>query len=366
MATTPNMGLVVPDDHTSLDTWGLALNTAFGVSGGGIDAHDHSPGKGVLVPSAGIGINADLSFATFALTTAKAITFNPVAVSAVTGYANALFVDATGHNLYFRNNSGTNVQLTNGGTINMSLIGGIGGDYASVNALVQYNDSSKDYLLQQEGSPRPWAGLETGDIKLFQKAASIANAVTLKSPSALAAGYSMTMPAALPGSTAALQISAAGVITASNTFATPPHFTGQETLHISACDAQGGGSGATVPTFAANANGWTIGTSTGRLAYPIRLPRDAQINGWRIAIRKISAAGTITGQLYKYDANSATETAVGAAATYPGSSGYTVLSVAGLTENISTQAVSYYLVLTGGGTTGDAAYHAEVDYSRPT
>lgn len=362
MPTTPSMLLPLPGDHTSLDTWGLALNAVFAL----IDSHDHSTGKGVKVPSSGIGINADLSFATFALTTAKAITFNPVATTAVTGYANALFVDSTGHNLWFRNNSGTNVQLTNGGTINMSLVGGIGGDYASVNALVQYSDSSKDYLLQQEGSPRPWAGLETGDIKLFQKAASIANAVTLKSPSALAASYAVTWPAAVPAGTVALQISAAGQMSASNLFATPPHFTGQETLHISACDAQPGGSGATVPAFASNANGWTIGTSTGRLAYPIRLPRDAQINGWRIVIRKTSAAGAITGQLYKYDANATTETAVGSAATYAGSSGYTLLSIAGLTENISTQSVSYYLVLTGGGTTGDAAYHAEIDYSRPT
>jgi hypothetical protein len=212
MATTPNMLLPVPDDHTDADTWGLALNAVFGVSGGGIDAHDHSTGKGVQVPSAGIGINADLSFAAFALTTAKAVTFNQTTTASVAGYTNALFVNSADHNLYFRNNSGSNVQITAGSTINVSLVGGIGGDYSSVSALLSYVDANKDYLLQQQGSPRPWAGLETGDIKLFQKAASISNAVTLKSPAALAASYTMTMPTGLPGSTSVLAITNAGVI----------------------------------------------------------------------------------------------------------------------------------------------------------
>jgi hypothetical protein len=218
MATTPNMGLVVPDDHTDTDTWGLALNAAFGVSGGGIDAHDHSTGKGVQVPSAGIGINADLSFAAFALTTAKAITFSPVASASVATYTNALFVDSA-FNLYFRNSSGTNVQITAGNTINVSLVGGIGGDYAAVSALLSYVDASRDYLFQQEGSPRPWAGIETGDIHLYEKAASISNAVTLKSPSALASAYTVTWPAVLPANTQPVTMTPAGVLNTGQAFA---------------------------------------------------------------------------------------------------------------------------------------------------
>lgn len=213
--TTPNMTLVLPTDHGSSDIWDTVLDTVFGL----IDAHDHTTGKGVRVPSAGINVNADLSFAAFALTTAKAVTFNETTTASVAGYTDALFVNSADHNLYFRNSSGSNVQITAGSTINVSLVGGIGGDYAAVGALLSYVDASRDYLLQQEGSPRPWAGLETGDIKLYQKAASISQSVTLKSPNALAGSYTVTWPAAVPGAGSIVQMATDGTLTATNVLA---------------------------------------------------------------------------------------------------------------------------------------------------
>src|SRR6185312_16306510 len=111
-------------------------------------------GKGVKVPSAGINVNADLSFAAFALTTAKAVTFNAVLSSAVTGYSNALWVDSSvsPNNLYFRNSSGTNVQITSGNTLNVAIVGGIGGDYSSISALLDFDDASDTYRLRQQTS----------------------------------------------------------------------------------------------------------------------------------------------------------------------------------------------------------------------
>jgi hypothetical protein len=360
---TPNMALVLPTNHGSADTWDTILATVFGL----IDAHDHTTGKGVQVPSLGLKINADVPWTyggtSYAITSLLAAAFTPSPAAGVASYTSAMFVNSADGELYWRTAGGSNVKMTSGTALNVvAFSGGIGGDYSAVGALASFDDASDSYWLQQQGSPRPWAGLRVGNLDIYQQAASIVNRVRISSPSALAASYAITLPAALPGSTVALQLSAAGQLTASNTFATSPKFTTAETLHISACDAQTATGG---PTFATSGNGWTLGTSTQRIVYPLRLPRDAQINAWRIIIRKISAAGTITGQLYKYDASSLTETAVGAAATYPASSGYTVLQVTGLTENISTQAVSYYLALTGGGTTGDAAYHAELDYTRP-
>lgn len=230
--TTSNMGLTEPTDHGSSSVWGSALNGNFDL----LDAHDHSTGKGVQIPSSALKINADVSWAfgggNFAITDIKALDFIPVASSTVSSYASALFVNSSDNNLYFRNQSGTNVQITSGSTINVSVVGGIGGDYASVSALESFDDATDRYLFQQQGNPRPWAGIAVGNIDLYQQAASIVNKVTLKSPSALAGSYSVTWLAALPGSQVLMQIDNTGQITASNTIANNANITLQGTGHI--------------------------------------------------------------------------------------------------------------------------------------
>lgn len=213
------MNLVYPQVGDTQDVWGVVLNALLGANGGGIEAHNHSSGQGNPIPSSALAINADVSWASSAITALKTIEFTEVAPASVTSYVDAIYVSSTDHNLYFLNNSNVPVQITEGNTLNISLVGGIGGDYSTVNALLSYNDASKNYWLQQEGSPRAWAGLQTGDIQLFQKAISISNAVTLKSPGSLAASYTVTWPAALPASTSLMQISSAGVMTASNALA---------------------------------------------------------------------------------------------------------------------------------------------------
>lgn len=206
------MNLILPVEGGSNDVWAVILDAAMAL----IDAHDHTAGKGVLVPSNALTIVGDIPMVTHAFTGISAVSFTEIAAAAAVSYE-GLFVNSADHNLYFRNSAGVNVQITSGSTINISVVGGIGGDYASVGALLSYVDANLDYLLQQEGSPRPWAGLRTADIKLYQKAASIANFVGIISPAALAASYTMTMPAALPASQVLMQVTAAGVITPSNT-----------------------------------------------------------------------------------------------------------------------------------------------------
>ena len=211
--TTPNLGLTQPTDHGDNDVWGVELNNNNTL----IDQHNHTAGKGVQVPSAGVLINADLAWASNAATGLKLTSFAEITAAAAAAYTDAIYVRSTDHNLYFRNASGVDVQITNGNTINLTLVGGIVGDYTAAGAQVYYDDATRTYWFQQEGAPRPWAGIRTGDIQLYEKAASIANNVTLKSPSALAASYTVTMPAALPATQKLLQMTAAGVLTPSNT-----------------------------------------------------------------------------------------------------------------------------------------------------
>jgi hypothetical protein len=63
MPTTPNMNLDLPTVSTTLGpAWATQLNEAIGVDGTGIDAHDHTSGKGVRIPPAGLDISGDLTF----------------------------------------------------------------------------------------------------------------------------------------------------------------------------------------------------------------------------------------------------------------------------------------------------------------
>lgn len=224
------MNLVYPVVGSSSGTWGTLLNAALAL----VEDHDHTSGKGIKVPSAGLRINADLAAAdagtSYAITSLKAIDFAPSAAAGMTSYAGALFVNSADNELYYRTTGGTNVKLTSGTTLNVSIVGGIGGDYASSGALLQYEDSGRRYMLQQQGSPRPWASMAVGDVDIYEKAASITNRIRLKSPSGLAASYDLTFPAALPGSTQLLQVSTGGAITASNVVGNPVTFSDDVTI----------------------------------------------------------------------------------------------------------------------------------------
>lgn len=219
MPTTPNMSLVLPVDHGDDSVWGSLLATVFDL----LDSHNHVSGAGVPVPSAGLRINADISWSYlgtyYAIKDAKAIDFQPTTAASVSALSSALWVSSVDSELHFLDASARDVKLTNGGAINVSLVGGIGGDYSSVSALLSFDDATDSYWLQQQGSPRPWARARVGDVDIYETAASIVNRVRLSSPAALAASYALTFPAALPGSTSVLQVSSAGAITASNTIA---------------------------------------------------------------------------------------------------------------------------------------------------
>lgn len=113
MALTSFMNLDLPDVSVTLGPeWAQMINDAFDV----IDEHDHSSSKGVKVKANGLDINDDLNFNNkkpFNVLATKH-TNNAAALTGAT-YANS--VSVFGGNLYFTNNSGTSVQITNGGSV---------------------------------------------------------------------------------------------------------------------------------------------------------------------------------------------------------------------------------------------------------
>lgn len=111
--STPFMFLDLPTPTITLGpAWASDVNDALTL----VDSHDHSTGKGAKVKPNGIDINDNLDMQSNELLSAKAaqLTTNP---STLSGPTNTLKLHSTGGNLYFTNDSGTPVQLTNGGSI---------------------------------------------------------------------------------------------------------------------------------------------------------------------------------------------------------------------------------------------------------
>jgi len=205
------MSLVLPTEDASDDVWDTLLNAALTL----VDAHDHTDGNGVPVPTAGIEIDADLAFGGFAATGLRAIDFN--AVTAITsGYLTSLFVNAADNELYWRTAGGVNVQVTDGSSLNSSLLGGFTGDYGSGDEEANYSAGSSIYNFLADDSPATRAYIDCSDIRLFEATGGVTNAVKLRSPASLAASYTLTMPAALPAGQRLLQLEADGDIVASN------------------------------------------------------------------------------------------------------------------------------------------------------
>ena len=111
--TTTFLNLTLPTPTIQLGpTWANQVNAAFEV----IDSHDHSSGKGIRVPTAGLNINADLDFNNTAATNIQFGSFqNRIATPSGSTFARAVSVFSG--DLYFTNASGVAIQLTSGGSI---------------------------------------------------------------------------------------------------------------------------------------------------------------------------------------------------------------------------------------------------------
>lgn len=107
-------------------TYGTLNNVAFTA----IDTHDHTSGKGVQVPTSGININATLQFNSNAATELTYLGLE--AQSSPPSDNLSVYVDNS-NDLYFKNVSGTSVQITSG-----SAIAAVGTGVITFSALSSY------------------------------------------------------------------------------------------------------------------------------------------------------------------------------------------------------------------------------------
>jgi hypothetical protein len=110
--TTTNMSLIQPAVGVTVGpTWSSELNTSLGL----IDTHDHTSGKGVQITPSGININADLEFNANDAIELRTVAFDSTATATTTGDIRALY--HSGGDVYWRNATGTAVQITDGTSV---------------------------------------------------------------------------------------------------------------------------------------------------------------------------------------------------------------------------------------------------------
>lgn len=146
---TSFMNLDLPVVLTTLGpSWATKINTALET----VDEHDHSSGKGVQIKTAGININADLSYNDFRLTDVKSVKLQDDLSATLTGATNAGSIYQYNNNLYFTNGSGIAIQLTSGGSI-VSIPGNITAyQYDNVNTNLTINSVDNFVFLSVDTS----------------------------------------------------------------------------------------------------------------------------------------------------------------------------------------------------------------------
>jgi hypothetical protein len=391
MTTLPNLNLTLPTRGApGSGLWGDTEDSNLAL----LDAHDHSSGKGVRIKTAGISIDADLSFSSlYAPTALNRITFSSVA--ALSSNNKSLFVSDADNELYWRSNAGANVKLTSGSSLNVAAFtGGIGGDYTAVSASVQYDDANKRYTFKQGGGTT-WAKLHAGGLRLSELGTNETVFVEQIAPSALAVSYTMTWPLATPGSTQLAQIDSTGQWSFSNTVVSNATFSGTLTSTGLVTATAGVTCGASQHVTVSGAGIFKHGTKTLSLAAAAFVARDVQFSvapvgsaAWSTALQAdIYASITLPvgarilairafikdslGSPTKIQAslvsltNAGTSTTIASSSVSAGNQTNQTLTVSPSATTIaSSTGYSIRLSITTGADTV-TAYGAEVDYDQP-
>lgn len=185
MATTPNMGLTLPEVLvTSGPQYATEINTAFDE----IDAHDHSPGKGSRITPSGLNINASLPINNNSITNIKSLV-----LATQTSVATNKSIYSRGVDLYYRDASGNEIQLTASGAVNVSGVGGFTGLVSPASAT--YTLLSETFGFFSDASE--FAKVATGDLQIFPRTGASPQAVSFIADAATSA-YDLRLPTTAP------------------------------------------------------------------------------------------------------------------------------------------------------------------------
>lgn len=199
---SPNMGLPVPNVGVAPGPdWAQDTNSCWSIT----DGHNHTPGSGVQVPTAGLNINSDLPLNQTNLTTVRSVRFFPQA-SPLALPADLGCVYESGVDLYYNDGNGNQIRMTQGGSV-AGASGTITGLVAPASA--SYNSGLATFIFQSDVNTA--ANLDVGSVILRDLTVS-SFGLTLAPPT-LSSDYTITLPT-LPASTGYLTIDPSGNISA--------------------------------------------------------------------------------------------------------------------------------------------------------
>ncbi len=172
-----------------------------------LDGHNHTPGYGVPVPTAGLNINTDLTFNQTNATNLRSVRFtpqgSPLALASDIGCLYEAGVD-----LYYNDGSGNQIQITSGGAL-AGTPGSISGLVAPASA--SYVTLSSTFVFKSAATTP--ANLDGASFILRNLVAN-SKGLTLSPPAAMAADYAITLPPLPTGGTKFLTMDTAGAIAA--------------------------------------------------------------------------------------------------------------------------------------------------------
>lgn len=363
MPTLPNMGLITPTLGADRGLWDDKINAIFAL----IDAHDHTAGKGALITVGALDIDDDLALGGFGFDNVGHVDFDEV--TALSAGAQILFVSSADSELYWRTAAGVNVQLTDGASLNTSLVGGILGDYTAVGAELAFVDVDEGYTFLDQNDD--WAHIECGDLRLHEHGTADADYIAIKAP-ALSAPYTLTLDDALPVADAFLIVDDAGNITYANTLnndlevLTLYHQDSYRRWVAPADFYDPGG----VHDATYQLEYWTMGSTSVPLYVGFTVEVGERITAYGLRLIKLSSgATTVTVKMWKQDATGGTKTQVGStqtsAANNPGVGTPITIGQSSLTEDVVDGAGSYTMEISHNGAGGQLLLGAYVDVSRP-
>lgn len=199
---TPNMSLTVPITGVTVGPdWANEVNASLVL----IDNHNHAQGSGVAITPAGLNINSDFPLQGNNLTLVRTVRFQVPSIQPASA-SDLLCLYSFGQDLYYRDGAGNQVRITQGGSIT-----GAAGNITNLTspASVTYVSGTTTFVFQAAANTA--GNLDAGAVILRNLTAS-SKGLTLSPPSAMAADYTITLPALPLSATSILSISTGGAM----------------------------------------------------------------------------------------------------------------------------------------------------------
>jgi hypothetical protein len=154
-----------------------------------IDQHDHSTGKGTPVTPSGLNINQDLPFNDNNATELRSTNYE-VQISPLAGPSDIGCVYVSGVDLYYNDENGNQIRITQSGSI-----AGSPGSISGLTPPASVSYSPITFTFQSTTATA--ANIDAGSFT-FRDTVANAKGITVQSPVGLANNYSLVWPSALP------------------------------------------------------------------------------------------------------------------------------------------------------------------------